>query len=544
MKKESDMNLNTKVYYNGKVYAGNGCFAEAFAVEEGRFRSVGTNDEVLERFANAEKVDLLGRFVCAGFNDSHMHLINYAQALMSAPLMEHTSSLDEVIACMKRHLELFQPANGGWLKGRGWNQDYFTDTDRMPNRWNLDEVSTEIPIIITRACGHCCVVNSKALEIAGITNETVSPEGGAIGKMNGEPDGRLYDNAMDLVLDSITPPDREGLKRMIKAACRALNSYGITSAQTDDYCVFRTVPFAEINAAYHELEIERELTVRICQQCNFNEPEALKTFIAKGNITGTGSDMFKIGPLKLLGDGSLGSRTAHLSIPYIGVTERGFSLLERGALFKLVDMAHTAGMQIAVHAIGDACLDTVLDAFEAALNKRPRNDHRHGIVHCQITRSDQLQRMKKMRLHIYAQSVFLDYDNHIVNKLVKKELADTSYNWKTLLDGGLCISNGSDCPVEPPDVLKGIECAVTRTSLDGTGPYLPDQAFSVVEALDSFTFGGACASFDEKIKGRIYNGQLADFVVLDASPFDVPASNIHTIKVLKTYLGGECVFER
>ncbi|MBR4435815.1 MAG: amidohydrolase [Clostridia bacterium] len=538
------MNSNAKVYYNGKVYTGNGGFAEAFAVEDGSFCSVGTNAAVLEHFPNTEKVDLCGRFVCAGFNDSHMHLVNYAQALMSAPLMAHTSSLNEVLVCMKRQLELYPPTNGGWLKGRGWNQDYFTDTDRMPNRRDLDEVSEEVPIIITRACGHCCVVNSKALEIAGITKATVSPEGGFVGKTNGEPDGRLYDNAMDLVLDSITPPDREGLKRMIKTACRALNSYGITSAQTDDYCVFRTVPFDEINAAYRELEMERELTVRVSEQCNFTDPKELEAFISEGNITGRGGDMFKIGPLKLLGDGSLGSRTAHLTVQYIGGGGTGFSLMERAKLFELVDIAHSAGMQIAVHAIGDACLDTVLDAFEEALNRNPRIDHRHGIVHCQITRRDQLQRMTDMRLHIYAQSVFLDYDNHIVNKLVEKELADTSYNWKTLLDGGLYISNGSDCPVEPPDVLKGVECAITRTSLDGTGPYLPEQAFSVAEALDSFTVSGARASFDENIKGRIKNGQLADFVVLDASPFDVPASNIHLIKVIKTYLGGECVFER
>ena len=250
--------------------------------------------------------------------------------------------------------------------------------------------------------------------------------------------------------------------------------------------------------------------------------------------------MFRIGPVKLLGDGSLGSRTAHLSRPYADAPDTcGFSLYPDAILREMVSMAHAHGMQLAVHAIGDACLDRGLDAMEHAQIVCPRRDHRHGIVHCQITRPDQLRRIRDMQLHVYAQSIFLDYDNHIVECRAGEELAASSYSWKTLLDGGVSVSNGSDCPVELPDVMEGIQCAITRTSLDGTGPYLPEQAFSVQEALDSFTWRGAEASFEEKTKGRIAPGYLADFVRLSENPFATDPERIHEIKVLDCWLGGK-----
>ena len=252
--------------------------------------------------------------------------------------------------------------------------------------------------------------------------------------------------------------------------------------------------------------------------------------------------MFSTGPLKLLGDGSLGGRTAWLSVPYDDdPSTYGFPLFTQQQMDELVECANDHDMQVAVHAIGDRCLDQVLDAIEKALKKHPRNDHRHGIVHCQISRGDQLERIRRMNLHVYAQSIFLDYDNHIVTPRVGEKLASTSYSWKTLVEKGVNVSNGSDAPVEHPDVMKGIECAVTRTSLDGCGPYLPRQAFTVREAIDSFTVNGAYRSFEEKIKGKIEKGYLADFVILGSNPFETDKSELHNIKIKAVYLGGECV---
>ena len=532
-------------FINGLVYTGELPLREAFIVEDGCFGLVGSDSEILSNIGPEDrKVDLGGRFVCAGFCDSHMHLLSFGNFLRSVRLNEHTGSLRELLGSLRARLAEEPPCPGEWLTGRGWNQDYFTDEQRMPDRYDLDSVSREVPILITRACGHSCVVNSLTLQIAGISRDTADPEGGTIGRdENGEPDGRLYENAIE-ILNAVKPaPDSETLKEMLLRAMAEVSGYGITGVHSDDYSTFPGVPWELINQAYRELEAAGQMTVRVNEQCNFTELSALQHFIESGNITGTGSDFFRIGPLKIVDDGSLGSRTAHLSKPYLqGDGDRGYSLLRPLRLREMVSYAHRHGMQAAIHAIGDACLDEVLDAYEAALAEDPRPDHRHGIVHCQISRPDQLDRMARLGIHVYAQSIFLDYDNHIVEKLVPPELAEWSYSWKTLLKKGVCVSNGSDCPVELPDVMAGIQCAVTRRSLDGFGPFHPREAFTIREALDSFTAAGAKASFEENKKGRIREGMLADFVILSADPFRTEPDCLHTISVLGTYLGGKKVF--
>ena len=444
------------IYKNGAVYTGKLPLVEAFAVEDGKFVFAGSSAEADALAAAGDKVvDLGGKFVCSGFNDSHMHLLNYGSSLLKAQLAAHTESLEDMLACLDTFQKEHPRKDGAWLMGRGWNQDYFTDVDRMPNRYDLDRVSTEVPICATRACGHCLVVNSKALELLGVTADTPQPEGGEIGMENGEPDGRFFDNAMEPVYDSIPVPSKEEIKDMIRSACKALNSYGVTSSQSDDYCVYRAVPWQTVNEAYKELEESGELTVRVYEQSNFTDLESLK-----------------------------------------------------------------------------------------GLAENPREDHRHGIVHCQITRADQLEKIAKMHLHVYAQSIFLDYDNHIVEERVGKELASTSYSWKTLMNNGVSVSNGTDCPVELPDALACMQCAVTRTTLrDHVGPYLPDQKFTVQEALDSYTIRSAEASFEENVKGQIAEGMMADFVVLGQNPFEVDESTIKDIPVCRTYLAGELVYE-
>lgn len=533
------------LYYNAKVYPGSLPLAEAFAVEDGKFLLAGTEEEVFAlRAEGDEAVDLGGRFVCAAFNDSHMHLLSYGNFLRTARLSEHTKSLSDLLAYLSDFLSEHPASDGEWLYGRGWNQDYFTDTEKMPDRYDLDKVSETVPICAVRACGHCLAVNSRALSLLGITSETKSPDGGEIGKTDGEPNGLFFDNAMDMVYDAMPAPGLEEVKERIRLACRALNGYGVTSSQTDDYCFSRRIPWQTINQAYRELEEAGELTVRIYQQSNFTNLAELKEFVEEGNKTGVGTDFFRIGPLKMLGDGALGARTAFLSRPYADdPTTCGFPVFTKEVMEDMVSYANAENMQIAIHTIGDACLDMVLNAYEKALAEHPRKDHRHGVVHCQISRPEQLQKIADLGLHVYAQSIFLDYDNHIVEPRVGKELAATSYNWKTLMEKGVSVSNGTDCPVELPDPLVCMECGVTRTTLhDHVGPYLPDQAFTVREALDSYTCRAAEASFDENKKGRIAPGFLADFVVLDQNPFEVSPDEIHKIPVAATFLAGKAVF--
>ena len=527
-------------YLNGCIYTGQLPVMEAFLEEDGYFSKVGSNEEIAAMEAD-HRVDLQGMFVCAGFNDSHMHLLNLGQALSVAPLHLYTGSLQQMLLCLQQ----MQPGRGGWILGRGWNQDFFTDANRMPNRWDLDQVSLEHPVCAVRACGHAMAVNSKALEILGITAQTPQIPGGEIVMETGVPNGVLFDNAMDLVYAAVPAPTKEELKAMLRAACRMLNSYGITSCQSDDYCVFQNTSWETVNEAYREMEEAGELTVRVYEQANFTTLSDLKGFVEAGNLTGNGTNLFKIGPLKMLGDGALGARTAYLTKPYQDdPATSGLSVFTPKVFDEMIGYANEHGMQVAVHCIGDACLDLVLNSIEKALTAHPKANHRHGIVHCQITRPDQLARMAKLKTHIYAQSIFLDYDLHIVEDRVGKELAASSYSWKTLMNKGVTVSNGSDCPVEMPNVMGGIQCAVTRRDLKGEGPYLPHEAFTVQEALDSFTKMGATASFEEALKGEIKPGMLADFVVLGENPFETDSEKLKDIPILSTYLGGKMVFTK
>ena len=263
-----------------------------------------------------------------------------------------------------------------------------------------------------------------------------------------------------------------------------------------------------------------------------------------GGVTGNGSDMYKFGPLKMLGDGALGARTAFLSIPYADdSTTYGIPVYSKELMEAMISYANKNGMQVAVHTIGDACLDWVRGAYEKALAEHPREVHRHGIVHCQIMSADQWEKIERLNLHVYAQTIFLDYDINIVKERVGEDLAQTSYAWKTLMKRGVTVSNGSDAPVELPDVMAGIQCAVTRKTLNGQKEYLPEEAFSIKEAIASYTVQSAKASFEENKKGKIQEGMFADFVLLNENLFEVDCDKLKHVEILETYLGGKMVYK-
>lgn len=540
--------MNKKVFYNGSVYTGTLPLVTALVTEGDRVVFAGNDQEALTFAKDADCIDLKGRFVMASFNDSHMHLLAYGAAARAAKLNEHTASLKDMLDYLKAFEKEHPHANGTWLKGRGWNQDYFTDVDRMPTRQDLDQVSTKVPMCMVRACGHILCVNSKALEIMGVTDDTPDPEGGAIGHdASGHLNGIFSDNAMDVyVYSKIPAPDKEEVKEMIKAACKELNRFGVTSSQTDDYSYLRAIDWRTINEAYKELEEEGQLTVRVYEQSNFTTLDSLKEYYESGCTTGVGSDLFKFGPLKMLGDGALGARTAYLSRPYADDPETcGYPLFDQKTFDQMIGYANEHDMQVAVHAIGDACLDMVLEAYEKAFAAHPRKDHRCGIVHCQVTRPEQLKKIADMNLHVYMQSIFLNYDIRMIHERVGSQLADSSYRWKTLKKMEVSVSNGTDCPVELPDALACMQCGVTRTTLDGSaGPYLPEEAFTVQEILDSYTVKSAEASFEEKVKGRLLPGYMADFVILGQNPFETAPDRIKDIPVEATYLAGQPVYQK
>lgn len=529
-----------QLFIGGRVFTGELPLLTAFAIEGDRFIAVGCDEEILALRQDGDVLtDLAGRFVCAGFNDSHMHLLNYGYAMTCCDLMQHTSSIADLQEGLRRFIKEQHIAPDSWVRGRGWNQDYFTDGHGLPTRADLDAVSADHPICIVRCCGHCLVVNSKAIEVLGLTDDAPQPEGGRYDLAS----GLFEDSAMSLVYTRLPAPTRQEMKAMLRTASAALNRFGVTSCQSDDLCAFENVDYEEVIAAYQELQQEGGLTVRVYQQAQLPTLEGLQGFLNKGYNTGWGGEMFRIGPLKLLGDGSLGARTAYLREGYADAPgQRGLAIYTQQQFDDMVSLAHSSGMQVAIHAIGDGILDRVLNAYEKAFAACPRADHRSGVVHVQITRPEQLARMQEMDLHAYVQSIFLDYDINIVESRVGAELAATSYAFHTMKEMGLHVSNGTDCPVEMPVALRGIQCAVTRCTLSGKGPYRPEEAMTVEEALRSYTIESAHASFEENEKGRIAPGYLADFTVLDGDPFAAALESIGIIAPLQTWLGGKQVY--
>ncbi|WP_313071371.1 amidohydrolase [Lacrimispora sp.] len=538
------------IYYNAVIFVQMGLEAEAMGVEHGRIVFVGTLSEarIWDDKKQAIWHDLKGAFVVPGFNDSHLHLLQYGHGLSCPDLSKHTSSIKDIVEVLHNFRQVKQDKPGAWLILRGWNQESFNGDKRMPTRHDLDQVSKEQPILIYRSCGHIACANSAALHIAGITRETKNPEGGSIDFDEAlEPSGILREYAINLVSEKVPPPDKVEIKADIIRAMKQLNAYGITSVQSDDFGAFPGLSYETVMEVYKELEVEGALTVKVYEQCLLSDKKDLEDFIEKGYKTGKGSSFFTIGPLKLIGDGSLGARTACLSTPYaddeLYPENCGISVYSQSELDGRVSYGADHGMQIAIHAIGDKAMEMAVHSIKRALKGNKDNSMRHGIVHCQITTKELIKTFQELNLHAYVQTIFMDHDNHVVEKRVGRERAADTYAFKTLLDLGIHVSNGSDAPVEEPDVLSGIQCAVTRTTLDGIKTFLPEQSITVEEALHTFTSMSARASFEENEKGTLLPGMAADFTVLSQDIRTCNPKIIREVAVCQTFVNGICVYD-
>lgn len=532
------------ILINGRIYTMDyeKSIAEAVAVKDGKISAVGNNDEIIAlRTAETEVIDLHGKVLLPGFIDSHMHVFSFGNSLQMVNLAE-AKSVEDIVCMTKDFINKKNIAKGKWVRGRGWNHDYFEAEKRFPTRYDLDKISTEHPIVVTRACGHVSIVNSKALEIAGITSATTQVEGGRFDiDENGEPLGIFREKALGLIYDNIPTDSLEEIKDMIREALRYANSKGVTSIQTDDLEHLPGKDFEMMIRAYSELKESGELTVRIYEQCLLSDKSRLKDFLSKGYNTGWGDEMFKLGPLKILADGSLGARTAALCTPYADdPSTSGILVYTAEELEELVKCAHDAGMHVAIHCIGDRTMYMAFNSIEKALRDNPRENHRHSIVHCQITDETLLNKYKELDVVALIQPIFLHYDLHMVEQRVGKEKAQKTYAFKTMLNKGVHVALGTDCPVEALDTMPNIYCAVTRKDLKGypQDGWLPQEKLTVEEAVYCYTMGGAYASFEENVKGSITPGKFADMVVLSENIFEIEPEKIKDVKVEKTFLGG------
>lgn len=515
--------------------------AEAFRVRDSKFVEVGTKEDILKlRQDGEELIDLQGKTVVPGFNDSHMHFLNYAVFKSRVNLTEVTS-IEEMIQKTKKYIADNDTHEGEWVVSRGWNHNHFKD-GRLPDRYDLDKISTSHPIFFSRVCGHIGVANSRALELCGVGEATANPDGGVIDKENGKPTGILRENAMNFVFSNIPEMSKEDVKKVLKSAFEDALSCGLTTIHSEDMGTAGNLK--TLVEAYRELEAEGELPLRFVLQLNLTTKAAIEQASALGIKSRVGSDRLNIGLLKLYQDGSLGGRTAAMEKSYEDTNTDGVIIYSQNELDELVFNAQKAGFQIAIHAIGDRAMRMILDSYENLKKNFPDKDLRPIIIHCQFTNKALLERFKELGVVANVQPSFVMTDWPIVEKAVGKERAKESYNWKAMLDMNIPVTFSSDAPIEPFNPILGIYAVVTRKDLKGTPAegFYQDQNLTVEEALKAYTLGSAYANFEENIKGSISEGKLADFVILSEDITKVNPDNIKDIKVINTYVGGKKVY--
>lgn len=528
------------VLLNGRIWTGSAAQPEAEAVAclGGKIAAVGGTAEIRRWIGPRTRViDLQGKRLVPGFNDAHVHFVDGGQGLASVQLRDAPTEREfrDRIARFAARL-----APGRWILNGNWDHENWTPA-RLPTRQLIDEGTANNPVFINRLDGHMALANTAALKLAGVTRETADPPGGTIVRdARGEPTGVLKDAAMNLVYRVIPDPTEDELIEAIKAAMRYAAENGVTSVQ--DMSASPTVL-----AAYQRLLDRGELTVRIYA----HQPLANWDRLAKVGVrAGFGGDKLRIGGLKGFADGSLGSTTALFFDPYLDEPEtRGLpsdEMIPESKMLANILAADRAGLQIAVHAIGDRANKTILDMFARAETENGARDRRFRIEHAQHLRKEEIAEFGRRRVIASMQPYHAIDDGRWAENRIGPERARGTYAFRSLLDGGATLAFGSDWFVAPMEPLMGIYAAVTRRTLDEKRPggWVPEEKISVAEAVRAFTYGSAYAAFEEKIKGAIEPGKLADMAVLSENIFAIDPVRIRQVKVVMTIFDGRVVFEK
>jgi len=529
------------VIHNAKVYLERGNFAQAVLIHDDRIAATGTNEEIISKAHGAEKIDAGGGLLLPGFNDSHMHLYAFGRN-RDRIQANGVTSVDELIARGRDLIGRIKPPEGSVIAGTGWNQDIFTGEKRPPNRHDLDRISAEHAVIISRVCGHSLCCNSLAMKMAGITRDSARTESGHIElDENGEPLGIFGEGtALYKIRDIIPDCSQEQIEEQLLYAMRHALKNGLTSVGSRDVIEDN---YQSIVDAYIKLFTVHDLHLRVNQQCTIENDAVFNEFIKRGWITRSsmGHPYLTMGASKLFADGSLGARTAFMRKPYLDdPSTRGFQIHTQEEMDALVLKNHKNGFQVIVHAIGDAAIEETLNAFEKATGGHT-NELRHGLVHCQITDLPLLRRMADNGILAFMQPIFLTHDLYMLENRVGRELASTSYAHAAMNRLGVKTAYGTDSPVESMNPLECIDCAVNRHDVTNGYPeegFYPGECVDVYTAVDAYTAGGAYAEFAENYKGRIKEGYLADMTLLDRDIFTIAKKEIRTARVLWTMVGG------
>lgn len=524
----------TWVFHNGVIHTMAGgtppeCVAPECVVvgDDGRIAFVGALDAAP---VGAQRVDLAGGTLLPGFNDAHVHIWKLG-LLLTVQVDARGAAAPTLPAIVEKFRQrAASTPPGAWITGRGYNEAMLPER-RHPTRHDLNAASEVHPIALTRTCGHMIVANTRALELAGITDDTPDPPGGMIVRdAAGHATGLVQETAMGLITRVMTDPDDATMRRAIEATFSHQLALGITSA-TDPLLT------PDHLRVYHQIETAGGMAVRV-NGLPIRRPDGAAA-VTLPLPTRYVSDTLRIDCVKFFADGGLSGATAAISIPYHVTGERGMLRFADEELRGLMQEAHDAGFRIATHAIGDVAIEQVIGAYEAIHAATP-SALRHRIEHLGLPSADHLRRCAALGIIAVPQTVFL----HALGLTYRRYLPDVFYPRcfpvRAMLDAGLTVALSSDAPVVPDDnPLLGLRAAVDRA--DGAGnPIAPEQAITRYEALFAYTMGGALASGDADKRGSLEAGKWADMVIVDGDPLtaDDPAA----LRVRSTFVGGRQVY--
>ena len=524
------------VLRGGRVWAGKGRpAATAIAVKDGRVAALGSDADVQPLIGPGTRVvDLHGRLVVPGFNDAHVHFLSGGFGLLSVDLRDARDEQD-FAARIGAHARTLP--RGTWIQEGNWDHETWP-SKALPTRALIDAVTPDHPVFVQRLDGHMALANSLALRLAGVTRESKDPDGGTIVRdAAGEPTGILKDNAEELVTRAIPEPSREMNLRAARAALKEAARVGVTTIQDNSS--------VDALRTYQDLRAAGELTARFYVWRYASS--ALEPLEKAGLRTGLGDEWIRLGALKILSDGSMGSGTAAFFDPYTDDPKTsGLLLYPVPELERLIREADAAGFQLAVHAIGDRANSLVLDAFEKAAAANPARERRFRIEHAQVVRKADLARYRRLGVIASIQPSHGIDDMRWAEMRIGRERSRDAYNVRSFTEAGIPVAFGTDWFVEPLDPRLGLYAAVTRERPEGGPPggWFPEEKIALEDALDLYTRGSAYAEFAEKEKGTLDPGLLADLVVFAADLFRIPPREILTTPVDFTVAGGRVVFDR
>ena len=523
---------------NARVYTADESrpLAEAFAVRDGRIVFVGSRQEADALKGSATRVvDAGGRTVIPGMVDAHAHFGGLAQKLRAVDLVG-TKSYDEVIARVVEKAKT--TPKGTWIIGRGWDQNAWGDT-RFPTHEKLSAALPDHPVALERVDGHATFANMAAMRLAELTAATKDPSGGKIIRdAQGNPTGVLVDNASSIVERKIPAPTMADTRAALKDAIAVMHRWGLTG-------VHDAGASAAMIDLYEDMAKSKELGLRLYVMIG-DDSTALRKYMAMGPRSALYDGQVWVRSIKLYADGAMGSRGAALLEPYSDDPNNTGLLLSAPAHIRdVAERALKSGFQVNTHAIGDRGNRVVLDAYEQALKTVPTADHRFRVEHAQIINYDDIPRFAQLGVIPSMQASHQTSDMYWIGKRLGPTRVLGAYAWRSLINSGVIIPNGSDFPVEEVNPLISFHASIARQDANDwpAGGWFPEQRMTREEALRSMTLWPAQAAFQEKEMGSLTTGKFADFVILDQDIMRVPAELVLKTKVLATYVAGKPVFE-